>query len=292
MQLSITTDYVTDRGDPSPYLARVAAAGFTHIHWCHHWRSDFLYADAEIAQIERWLKQYDLILNDVHGSEGVEKFWYSPHEYAREAGIELVKNRIDFAARLGADVVVMHYYPPTVHPEYARFNDVAPALIRRTLDALEPYARARGVAIALENLIDFPALHAGTVTASHAGDNFPQIQTLCAEYPPDFLGVCYDSGHANLGTDRMTKLEPLCDRLIALHLHDNDGHADDHRLLFSDAIDWTRLAELVGASSYAKPMSLELSIRHTGIDDEEEFLRQGLAGGTKFAQMVQSTRSR
>ena len=78
--LSITTDYFTDHGDPSPYLRRIADAGFTHIHWCHHWRSDFLYADAEIDQIGYWLKEYGLVLHDVHGSEGIEKFWYALQE--------------------------------------------------------------------------------------------------------------------------------------------------------------------------------------------------------------------
>ena len=124
MQLSITTDYVRDDGNPEPYLRRIAEAGMTHIHWCHHWCTDFLYADSEIEQIGRWFADYGLRLNDVHGSEGVEKFWYSPWEYARLAGVELVQNRIDFAARLGADVVVMHVYPQTVAPEYAPFNAI------------------------------------------------------------------------------------------------------------------------------------------------------------------------
>ncbi len=30
--LSITPDYVESTGDPQPYLERIAAAGFTHIH--------------------------------------------------------------------------------------------------------------------------------------------------------------------------------------------------------------------------------------------------------------------
>jgi hypothetical protein len=37
MELSINTDYLTDKLSPEPCLRRIADAGFTHIHWCHHW---------------------------------------------------------------------------------------------------------------------------------------------------------------------------------------------------------------------------------------------------------------
>lgn len=284
--LSITTDYVTDHGDPEPYLRRIAEAGFTHIHWCHHWRSDFLYAESEIAQIQAWLREYGLQLLDVHGSEGIEKFWYSPKEYARLAGVELVQNRLDFAARLGGDAIVMHVYPETRHPDLHPLDGVAWDQLRRTLDALQPYALERGVRIAVENLIDFPAVQAEAISVEEADDNFKRIQELFALYPPEFLGLCYDSGHAHLGYDRMDKLAGVADRLCVLHLHDNDSRGDQHRLLFQDTIDWSRLAELIAESAYAKPISMEVSIGNTGIENEEEFLQQAFDTGTRFAQMV------
>ena len=288
--LSITTDFVTDRGDPSPYLRRIADAGFTHVHWCHHWNTDFLYADSEIEQIGRWLKEYGLVLNDVHGSEGDEKFWYSPHEYARLAGVELVKNRIDFTARLGGDAVVMHVYPDTVDPVLSQYNRQIMTQLCKTLDELAPYARSRGVCIAIENLIDFAGVRSGVISAEAAADNFDRIEELFARYPADFLGLCYDSGHAHLGYDRMERLDAVKDRLSVLHLHDNDGTGDDHRLPFQDTIRWDRLAQLIADSPYDKPLSFEVSMHKTGIGEEVEFLAQALEMGTKFAAMVEDAR--
>ena len=90
--LSLTTDYATvDRGNPSPYLRRIADAGFTHIHWCHHWNTDFVYSRPEIEQIGRWLDEYGLKLLDLHASVGPEKNWYSTNEWERQAGVELVQ---------------------------------------------------------------------------------------------------------------------------------------------------------------------------------------------------------
>ncbi|MCX7935928.1 MAG: hypothetical protein N3A66_11800, partial [Planctomycetota bacterium] len=57
---AMTSDYAQSTGDPSPYLRRIAAAGFSHVHWCHHWNTDFLYARCEIEQIASWLKDFGL----------------------------------------------------------------------------------------------------------------------------------------------------------------------------------------------------------------------------------------
>jgi len=289
--LSLTSDYVTDHGDPEPYLRAMAEAGFTHVHWCHQWRSDFLYADSEIEQIGRWLAQYDLKLSDTHGSEGVEKFWYAPQEYARLAGIELVKNRIDFTARLGGDAVVMHVYPPTVRPDLAIFNDFLFDQIRRSLDDLEVYARTRGVQIALENLIDFAATEAGITDTVHADDNAALLARLLAAYDPAFLGFCFDSGHAILGQNRIERYAPLFARLSVLHLHDNDGLRDLHLPVYDGVADWERIAALIAASPYAKPISFELSIKNTAFTAAAPFLAYSFPGCQRLAETVQTLRS-
>ena len=285
--ISLTSDYVTGTGDPSPYLRLMAEAGFTHVHWCHQWRSDFLYADSEIEQIGRWLDEFGLKLNDVHGSEGIEKFWYAPEEYARLAGIELVKNRIDFTARLGGDAVVMHAYPPTVRPDLAPYNDFLFDQIRRSLDDLQAYAVTRGVRIALENLIDFAATEAEVADVTQAGDNAELLARLITAYPPEFLGFCFDSGHAILGRDRTDAYAPLFARLAVLHLHDNDGIDDQHLPVYDGAVKWEQLAGLIGASPYRKPLSFELSINHSGFAEPAPFLAYAMEGCRRFARQVE-----
>ena len=288
--LSITSDFVMSHGDPEPPLRKIAEAGFTHIHWCHHWRSDFLYANSEIEQIGRWLREYGLKLSDTHGSEGTEKFWYSPHEYARLAGVELVKNRIDFTARLGGDAIVMHVYPRSQAPAQTGLYDTLMTQLRKTLDEVQPFALERGVRIAVENLVDFAGLHAKVITVADASDNADLIQDLFAEYSPEFLGFCYDSGHAHLGYDRREKFIDHMERLSILHLHDNDGTGDDHRLPFQDTIHWDKETEMIAASPYTKPLSFEVNIGKTGIDSEELFLAKALESGIELANMVALSR--
>ncbi len=256
--LSLTTDYANvDKGDPSPYLRRIADAGFSHVHWCHHWNTDFIYSQPEIAQIGRWLAEFGLKLLDLHSSVGPEKHWFSLKEYERLAGVELVKNRIEMTARLGGDVVIMHYpKEPGDQP------------IRRSLDELVGFAHSHGVRIALEN------------------GGFDAVEPLLAEYPPDCVGLCYDSGHGNLVPDGLDRLDRIKDRLISVHLHDNDGASDQHNLIFSGTVDWPRLAQILAQSAYRKPISSESNMGRSGITDETTFLAQAFDAGTRLAAMV------
>ncbi|MCS7061053.1 MAG: sugar phosphate isomerase/epimerase family protein [Anaerolineae bacterium] len=269
MALSLTTDYAADTGNPEPYLRRIAEAGFSHIHWCHHWNTDFIYLPSEIAQIKRWLRTFGLQLLDTHGSDGKEKRWASPFEYERLAGVELVKNRIDFTAALGGDAVVMHIPDQNERAD----NPFVWDQVRRSLDELEPYTRAQAVRIAIEN------------TGDGAG-NYENVHELLATYAPDFLGVCYDCGHGALHGRGLDQLEAMKDRLIAVHLHDNDGLSDLHRLPFTGIVDWARLAAIIKCSSYHKCISLESNMRHEPARDEQDFLARAFAAGTRLTRMI------
>ncbi len=270
--LSLTTDYRQDSGSPEPYLRRTAEAGFSHVHWCHHWNDDFVYADAEVDQIGHWLDDFGLKLNDLHASAGAEKCWVSTVEYERLAGVELVQNRIEMTRRLGGDVIILHMpAEPSDEPARQAFWDV----LHRSLDAMEPFARDRGIRVALENLTN---------------GNFATVRQVLSEYSPEFVGLCYDSGHGNITGDGLDQLEIAKDRLISLHLHDNDGSGDDHLPLFYGTVDWQKLAGIIARSSYAKMVSLEVSMRHADIHDEQAFLQQSFEGGTRFAQMVEDAR--
>lgn len=271
--LSITTDYATDKGCPEPYLRAIAEAGFTHVHWCHHWNTDFIYSETEIDQIGFWLKDYGLALNDIHASSGQEKSWGSMREYERAAGVELVKNRMEMAAALDGDVIIMHF--PAEPKESSQLRGYWDRM-RRNLDELASASRSLGVRLALENLNQ---------------ESFPTLTKVFDTYGPDFIGLCFDSGHANIGAkDGAEQLNRLKHRLIAIHLHDNDGTADQHRLPFSGTVDWPALAPVLANSAYAKPTSLEAVIKNTGITDEREFLDKAFETGSRFAAMIQACR--
>jgi sugar phosphate isomerase/epimerase len=260
MNLSITTDYNTSKGSPEPYLKAIAKAGFSHIHWCHQWNTDFLYGKHEIAQIKQWLSEYGIQLCDLHASHGQEKRWGSDLEYERQAGLDLIRNRLEMTAELGGDVIILHAPPD---------DDIG--LQRKSLGDLEADIRRTGVRIALENL--------GT-------GSFDRVEALLSEFGPDVAGHCYDSGHGNITGDGPERLDGLKDRRISVHLHDNDGEGDQHRLPFDGTIDWEKVAGLIRQSAYEKLASFELVDRGYEELSEEAFLRQARRAADKVGGMV------
>ena len=264
--LAMTTEYVTSRGCPEPYLRRIAEAGFTHIHWGHHFNTDFMYGDSEIEQIAWWLEDYQLSLLNVHGSVGLEKNYSSLLEYERQAGVDLIRNRIDLAARLSASVVILHLpiKPESIGDE--PFWDQ----VSRSLEDVSRFAFERGVRIAMEN---------------RPNDDFLWINMLLHRFDSAFLGVCYDAGHGNIGHCGLGPLDAVKDRLYAIHLHDNDGEGDQHDLPFSGTVAWQKLVPILAASAYRGPVTIESNIR--GYDmSEEVFLEKAREAGQALDRMI------
>ena len=174
------------------------------------------------------------------------------------------------AAFLGSDVIILHI--PDIPGSVSKNTNAWLTPVRKSLDELAPFARERGVKIALENM---------------ANDNFERINQLFSYYEPEFLGLCYDAGHGNIGTGQgLAHLDKAKHRLISVHLHDNDGSGDQHKLLFSGTVDWEELARIIASSSYSKCVSMEVSMLNSGITNEHEFLEKAFQTGETFSHMV------
>lgn len=302
MNLSMTTDYVTYLGDPEPYLRRIADAGFTHIHWCHEWNTDYIYSREEVKRIGKLLDSTGLRLLDLHAPHGTGRGWGSPDEAKRRSAVELVKNRIGMTADLSGGAVVLHLPDPRNSPDHPGVQPVSGSFgeaLHRSLGEFEMEVRGSGVVIALENL---------------GIESMEGIALLFEEYSPEFLGLCYDSGHGNIcggnffipdGHPRTGEtpdpdpgagsepgldfLDRVRDRLVSVHIHDNDGKKDLHDLPFSGTVDWPGLSALLAASSYRGCVSLESNMR--GLDiDEELFLDRARWAAAKLTRMIDAVR--
>ena len=277
MNIAVNSDYAGGTGNPEPRLKNMARAGFTHVHWCHQWNTDFLYGDAEIRQIRQWFEAYGLKLLDIHGSVGPEKNWFSQVEYQRQAGVELVANRMRMLRALdGTGAVMMHIPLLRVCHYKVEIEDVrkSVAQLRKSLDDLMPLSRELHVPIAVENM---------------PGATFEIIDELFNDYPADFLGLCYDSGHGHLMDDKgLDYLDKFKDRLMALHIHDNNGLGDQHQPPFCGTLDWERFAKILKASPYPREISYELNgIRNTPFAGNiDAFLDDAYQRCLKFAKMV------
>jgi len=61
--------------------------------------------------------------------------------------------------------------------------------------------------------------------------------------------------------------------------------------LFTGTIDWDRLAAILAASAYEGPVSMEVVIHNTGIEDEQAFLAAARAAGEQLTDNITAIRA-
>ena len=145
------------------------------------------------------------------------------NDASRRASVDQVKRTLDDAAAAGAGAVVVHggsvprRYPERVR-EKARRNAV------RSLGECADHAARVGVPLCLENQ------PRSETTARHTTTPDDLAATLDAvDADPEWLRVTLDVGHAKVnGHDWREFADRFGDRVEVVHLHDNDGAADDH----------------------------------------------------------------
>lgn len=152
----------------------------------------------------------------------------SSMDYAiRERSVEYHKEVIDFAEKINASYVVIH--PGTCCDQ--NFKDAAQCNAKKSILNLSKYSSRLNIKLAVENI--------GNIENSlYKRDEFCRIL--------DDVGFncvyLIDIGHAFLnGWNVERTIEELSERLIAVHIHDNDGIHDDHMPVGCGKIEWKRI---------------------------------------------------
>lgn len=205
---------------------------------------------------------------DAHAPFGAWEDLSLPHADRRPAMLARLEAALHFAAWFGAERCVIHVGNP-VWPEIplAVYHENAV----RSLERLLPVAEDVGITICVENI-----WHPTTTPEA--------LLALLAACPSDRLGVCFDSGHANLMKrgpelpDRAAAsvapkgwtayggivwdgdvLEKLLPHVVTCHLHDNDGASDQHLPPGQGTIDWSREMKLLARAPRLESLQNETS---------------------------------
>jgi len=83
------------------------------------------------------------------------------------------------------------------------------------------------------------------------------------------LKFCYDSGHENCLTPNYNHLDKYSEKLVALHLHDNNGIKDQHLLPFDGSINWKKIMDRINNANYKGTLALEIEAQC--IDGSKEY---------------------
>ena len=248
-------------------LRRIREAGFTHLHFAHAFMRREPLSEEECEEIEQGLEAHGIKVLDGHGCHPLGINTWSPAEEDREEAILLLRHRLDLTKRFGGDSLVYHV------PWQLQITDQIVAFFIEGLKRVEEYARERGLGIALENHYTLE------------GDR-RALEAAFSTFDSRYIGFTFDPGHALISGNTEWLLQNCAERLMILHLNDNDTEMDLHWCPYEEygSADWPQIEDFVRRSPYQKPIQLEVQWRPDKHVNHMDFLREAKAAGDRFRE--------
>ncbi len=101
------------------------------------------------------------------------------------------------------------------------------------------------------------------------------------------VGICFDSGHCHAFFNDEFNFSMFKDKIIAVHLHDNDKSDDLHLIPFDGTINWDKFTNDLIENGYNGPVTLETCYRYDYLKENiDDFYKQCYEVGKKIEQMM------
>jgi len=154
------------------------------------------------------------------------------NSYLQKATVDCYKKYLDLAAIIGAEIMVVHaghiHKDAVAHQEIQK---IAQTNLVNNMQILGDYAAVKNVDIALENSPPNPNQLMVWEPHRHV-----EILKLINH---SHIKALFDIAHAFLhGHDISKYYEMIKPFLTEIHIHNNDGHTDQHRSVTTGAIDY------------------------------------------------------
>jgi sugar phosphate isomerase/epimerase len=202
-----------------------------------------------VTALGSWLSGQGPFLNSIHTPISVDYQALRNGDYLsiadlvkirREKAVDEIKRALELAEKVRFPFAVVHTGAPGDEYNLKHLD-----ALYYSLETLAPFARERGVKLALENI----------------PNRLSQIEKICGflqETRLQNVGICFDSGHSNLQASPSSEIETGANWIVTTHLHDNHGETDEHLLPFDGTIEWTKVLEAFRKIIYPGCLLLEL----------------------------------
>ena len=161
----------------------------------------------------------------------------------RLASVEKGLAAVAAASAAGTETIILH---PSNDVRNIPLRGEHSEALTESMRTLCAAARDKGLRVAIENM-----------PSGELGASLVEIADLVRASGIENLGVCVDTGHANMNKDLIPGVAAAGDRLFALHVHDNDGLKDQHLPVFAGTADWEGFAEALSAVGFGGCFMLE-----------------------------------
>ena len=211
---------------PFSQAAEIILPNFQHweiISEANHWLPDIQNEVKELLEISN----IKLSIHGPYSDVNLGAFDLGTRKYAISVFLDI----INICAKLGIRPVTVH--PGIIGPIQHWDRPRALKYTKDSLITLTKEAEDNSMLIALENMPDM------RFTTCQTAEEIAQIMDGLN------IGMCFDIGHAHT-TNQMSEMMMLKDKFINVHVHDNEGHKDQHLPLGQGTADLSVLRELTG----------------------------------------------
>lgn len=187
-------------------------------------------------RFKEYINSIGIYCNQTHGSVPCLRSEATKEE--NEKYFELVKRSIEVSHILGAKYCVLHPASECSMEENVKF-----------FKSLIEIAHENKIIIAIEN----------TLSDKLFGKPDDFIELLDKINDVSFM-VCLDIGHAetkNSGSSAIEFIEKLKDKIVCLHIHDNDKISDNHQLPFTLVIQFEPIFKALKENGYDGDITFE-----------------------------------
>ncbi|MBR2871305.1 MAG: sugar phosphate isomerase/epimerase [Clostridia bacterium] len=224
---------------------------------------------------EEWDREIDKI-GEVLNKHGLWCSQSHPFFYDLRVSSEKTDERYEFSmrqavrasAKLGAEWCVFHPRTSITSGFSVKqaFEDN-----RRSISTYLEVAKKYGTGIAIENLSIFSEFVPMILTYSCVTENLIE---LCDSFKDKSVGICWDTGHANLMPyDQADRIRMVGERIKCTHIHNNFGIRDTHLTPDQGNIPWEKVMHAFKEVGYNGALTLETHCRYNEPKLLENFTR-------------------
>jgi len=183
----------------------------------------------------------------------------SPNSVLRRVMLKRLEKSMVYTRQLNGRQWVFHSGWKTGVSEF--YPNLDWQLNLRSVRTLLTLARKHGVEISVENTPEpFPFLL----------KSMQDFALFYSELGND-IGMTLDVGHANINRQALGFIKEFSDKIVHVHVSDNDGNYDSHRGIGHGKVDWKAIAEGLKHINYRGVIMLE-SVEH--IEESLQTLRR------------------
>ena len=237
-------------------IKMIKEAGFDNVITCADRR--FNYQNGSIKKQIELLSKAGLGVSSLHmqykGKDLPKFFKRSLFGYIMQKRLE---KDVKIAKKYGFTCVVVHFGGEPSEIGWKR--------LRKVLKVCHKY----DIPLAIENLHDCRGFF----------ECFEKIKD-------DYLKFCWDVGHSNCFSKDIKFVDKYKDKLIALHLHDNNGLEDQHTLNKYGTVNWNEIAKVLASLDHEINLDYEILMHYRQDETAEEVVKETYRQACELEKLI------